>query len=170
MWRGNIADEVDLPEPAGLDQEVFNERTLLERLMEDRQLAGIVLQAFLQDFPGQLEDLGVRFGEHDESGIRFRVHTLKGAAAAVSATRLRAVLAEMERAVATSRIDDCAVLLSRVNREFLRFRKSIEGSGWVGQRVGMVKGKIDDKSQRVFRSEFAEEPCRRNVANSSGRG
>jgi HPt (histidine-containing phosphotransfer) domain-containing protein len=130
MLRGNIADEVDLPEPAGLDQDVFNERRLLERLMDDRQLAGIVLQAFLQDIPSQLEDLRMRFGEHDASGIRFRVHTLKGAAAVVSATRLRAVLADIERAVATSRIDECGVLLSRANREFLRFRKSIEGSGW----------------------------------------
>src|ERR1019366_6590052 len=130
MLRGNIADEVDLPEPAGLDQDVFNERRLLERLMDDRQLAGIVLQAFLQDIPSQLEDLRMRFGEHDASGIRFRVHTLKGAAAVVSATRLRAALADIERAVATSRIDECGVLLSRANREFLRFRKSIEGSGW----------------------------------------
>src|ERR1019366_1163111 len=86
MLRGNIADEVDLPEPAGLDQDVFNERRLLERLMDDRQLAGIVLQAFLQDIPSQLEDLRMRFGEHDASGIRFRVHTLKGAAAVVSTT------------------------------------------------------------------------------------
>jgi HPt (histidine-containing phosphotransfer) domain-containing protein len=130
MLRGNIADEVDLQEQVEPDQDIFDERTLLARLMDDRQLAGIVLQAFLQDIPSQLEDLRVRFGEHDESGIRFRVHTLKGAAAAVSATRLRAVLTDMERAVARSRIDDCAVLLSRANGEFLRFRKSIEGSSW----------------------------------------
>ena len=122
MLRESVADEAD-------QDDIFDERTLLQRLMDDRQLVNIVLQAFLQDIPSQLDDLRLRFGERDDSGIRFRVHTLKGAAAAVSATSLRAVLEDMERALATSGIDDCAVLLSRANREFVRFRKSIERSG-----------------------------------------
>ena len=130
MLLGSIADEADLEKAVEPDGDIFDERTLLQRLMDDHQLASIVLQAFLQDIPNQLDDLRMRFGERDDSGVRFRMHTLKGAAAAVSATSLRAVLEDMERAVATSGIDECAVLLSRANREFLRFRKSIERSSW----------------------------------------
>ena len=126
--------------PVEASEDVFAERTLLQRMMDDRQLSGIVLNAFLQDLPSQLDDLRLRFGERDESGIRFRVHTLKGAAAAVSATNLRAVMADMERAVATSRIDECGLLLVRANREFIRFRKSIEKSSWWAKRPAGREG------------------------------
>ena len=140
MLQASVADDVALEKAGEPDGGIFDERTLLQRLMDDHQLASIVLHAFLQDIPGQLDDLRVRFGEHDESGIRFRVHTLKGAAAAVSATRLRAILEDLERSFAMSSIDDCALLAARANREFMRFRKSIERSSWWSTGPGRQKG------------------------------
>ncbi len=68
---------------------VFDAEALLDRLMGDRHMAGIVLKGFLRDAPSQLDDLRRRLADRDLPGARLRLHTLKGAAAAVAAEKLQ---------------------------------------------------------------------------------
>ena len=67
-----VQSEVDMAIP------VFNEKDLLERLMGDRELAGVVLEGFLEDAPSQLSKLGKSIDEADLPEIRLQAHTLKG--------------------------------------------------------------------------------------------
>ena len=110
---------------------VFNAETMLRRLRGDRQLAGVTLQGFLQDVPTQLENLGARLDRADAPGARLQAHTLRGAAATVSAESLHAIALAMERAGAAGELQRCGELLPRAVEEFERFKSTLERAGWV---------------------------------------
>jgi len=109
---------------------VFDEAGLLNRLMEDRELAGMVMKAFLSDFPSQLENLRKRLDEADAPGAGLQAHMLKGAAATVSAVGLRAIALEMEGAGMAGRLDRVAELLPRAVEEFQQLKSTVEHAGW----------------------------------------
>jgi two-component system sensor histidine kinase/response regulator len=110
---------------------VFNAGALLLRLMGDQQLAGIVLRAFLEDAPSQLDNLRRRLDEADAPGARAQAHTLKGAAATVAAEGLYAIALAIERAGAAGQLNYCDELLPRAVKEFERFQSTLERAGWV---------------------------------------
>jgi CheY-like chemotaxis protein len=109
----------------------FDEEALLERVMGDRCLAGTVLTRFIEDVPSQLTGLSLRLEEADAPGVGFHSHTIKGAAATVSAESLRALSQAMELAGNAGQLDRCRELLPRAVEEFERFKTVLERSGWV---------------------------------------
>ena len=115
---------------------VFNGEDFLDRLMGDRQLAGVVLRGFLDDTPAQLNILRKRLDENDAAGARMQAHTLKGASATVSAERLSADAAAMEQAVIEGHLGRCGELLPRAAGEFERFRSTVERDGWAPTLAG----------------------------------
>jgi PAS domain S-box-containing protein len=119
-------------EPAGNPAHpVFNPEALLQRLMGDRQLAGIVLRGFVHDIPARLDHLRARLDAADTAGVRFQAHALKGAAATVAAEGLQALALAIEQADDGSRLDSCGALLPRAVEEYARFKSAIEEAGWV---------------------------------------
>lgn len=113
---------------------VFDEQALLERIMGDRALASTVIRGFLSDVPSQLAALGQRLAEHDAAGARLRAHTLKGAAAAVSAEDLRSIAAAIEGAVKAGDLENSAHLIPQAAAAFERFRTA--AAHWVAQPGG----------------------------------
>jgi CheY-like chemotaxis protein/HPt (histidine-containing phosphotransfer) domain-containing protein len=95
---------------------IFSVDALLGRLMGDRPLAGAILQGFLQDVPTQLNNLAAWLDQSDAPAVRRQAHALKGAAATVSAERLRAIALEMERAGAIGQLNYCAKLMPTRSR------------------------------------------------------
>ena len=67
-----------------------------ELLMDDRELAVTVLQAFLEDTPRQIETLKEHAAAGDIRKVERGAHTIKGAAANIGAERLRLIAYEME--------------------------------------------------------------------------
>ncbi len=122
------------------DERVFDEDAFLDRMMGDRQLAGIVLKGFLEDAPAQLRSLSERVAANDVAGVRLHAHTLKGAAAAVSAEHLRAVAQAIEEGVKTGQLDHCAELAPRAEGEFDRFRDKVALAGWAPGRSRPRRG------------------------------
>jgi two-component system, sensor histidine kinase and response regulator len=99
--------------------------------MGDRQLAGKIITAFLDDVPLQLNSLRKQFHESDETGARLQAHKLKGSAANVSAVSLGAVGQQMERAAAAGRLDRFGKLLPRAVEEFERLKSTLKKTGWL---------------------------------------
>jgi HPt (histidine-containing phosphotransfer) domain-containing protein len=67
---------------------------------------------------------------HDGAAVARAVHSLKGSAGAIGATRIAGLSAELETLVRTGTVDGCAALLAaledestRVRRELLRERR-----------------------------------------------
>ncbi|MEW6288339.1 MAG: CHASE domain-containing protein [Thermodesulfobacteriota bacterium] len=77
---------------------VFDQETMLKRLMGDQVLAQIVIQGFLQDIPQQIQELKRLLAGEDAAAAGRQAHTIKGAAANVGGESLRAVALQMEKA------------------------------------------------------------------------
>jgi PAS domain S-box-containing protein len=110
---------------------VFNDISLLKRLMGDRELAVSILDGFLQDAPSQLGELRVRLDDEDLTRTRLQAHTLKGSSSTVGAEALQAVALAMEKAATVGELNLCRDLLPRAIEEFQRFRIALEHDGWV---------------------------------------
>jgi PAS domain S-box-containing protein len=121
---------------------VFDGESLLQRLMGDRELAGIVLNVFLGDAPLVLKRLCDALNDSDAGAARLHAHTLKGSAATVSADALRAVALQMETAAAEGRLDLCCELFARAAGEFDRFKMAVEGDGWAPQSGETAKDRV----------------------------
>jgi PAS domain S-box-containing protein len=109
----------------------FDEADLMRRLLGDRELAAIVLQAFLVDFSAQLNRLRQRFLQADAPGATLQAHALKGAAAAVSAVSLHAVAQAMEQAGKAGELEELGALMPRTTDEFERFEGALRQAGWL---------------------------------------
>jgi PAS domain S-box-containing protein len=116
--------------PAPGTSAAFDESEMLHRLMGDRDLAGKIIGGFLEDFPRQLLTLKKRLEEGDAGGVRLQAHTLKGAAATVSALALRAAALEMEQAGIQGQLPRAAQLLPRMQEQLDQFKTTLAQTGW----------------------------------------
>ncbi|MGD0632547.1 MAG: ATP-binding protein, partial [Terracidiphilus sp.] len=123
--------------PAVIDEvkacSVFDGESLLQRLMGDRELAGIILNVFFGDAPLVLKRLCDALNESDAAGARLHAHTLKGSAATVSAEAMRSVALQMETAATEGQLDLCCELFPRAADEFDRFKEAVERDGWASK-------------------------------------
>ncbi len=69
----------------------------MARLMDDENLARMVVEGFLEDIPKQIAALKGYLETGDVTGIERQAHTIKGASANVGGERLRKVAFEMEK-------------------------------------------------------------------------
>ena len=123
-----------LPRPAlqeGDPGGAFDGQRLLRRVMGDRQMAGKLLSGFLAEATARLDNLRRRVAEADAAGARMEAHTLKSAAAAVSAEELQALALSIERAGAAGQLDRCGELLPCAVEEFERVKTAVERSAWM---------------------------------------
>jgi len=113
---------------------IFDEKSLLQRLMGDRELALAVLNGFCEDAPSQLKKLRACIDESDAVGLRLQAHTLKGSAATVGAEALRAVAQAMDAAATAGQFDRCSDLLPDAFEQLDCFCAQMVDDGWVSKR------------------------------------
>jgi PAS domain S-box-containing protein len=112
------------------DNEVFHESELLERLMDDRDLARTIVAGFLDNIPVQVSKLKEFLSGGDAPGAQRQAHTIKGAAANLGAPALRDVALELEQIGKAGRMGDALDVLPRLETEFERVRRALEQNGW----------------------------------------
>ena len=110
---------------------VFDSEALLNRLVGDRQLAGLIVKGFLEEVPSQFDELRKRLVEADAPGACSLAHALKGSAATVSAVGLHVIALRMERAAGAGELDRFADLLSCATQEFERLKNALVQAGWL---------------------------------------
>jgi PAS domain S-box-containing protein len=108
---------------------VFDRAGMLERLMQDEDLARVVTESFLDDIPRQIEALRGYVEAWDAPGAERQAHTIKGSSANVSGEALRALAAEMEKAGQAGDLDSVAANMDELDREFARLREAMKCSG-----------------------------------------
>jgi len=109
---------------------VFNQEDLMARLMGDKDLASKVIAGFLDDAPRQLGILKKMLEEGDADGARSQAHTLKGAAATLSAEALRALCSEAQDAAESMELSSALALLPRLQEQFELLKTTLKLSGW----------------------------------------
>jgi len=101
---------------------VFDWRGFLARLMGDEELAGEVLESFLQDLPTRLEALRLLVEAGDPQAVAREAHTIKGAAANVGAESLRQAAAQVETAGRAGDMEAARRIGARLPELFARVR------------------------------------------------
>jgi len=151
------------------NQTVFNEEDLLTRLMGDRSLASKVIAGFLEDTPRQLRILKKMLEEGDADGARRQAHTLKGAAATMSAGALQALCSEAQDAAASMDWSRRLALLPRLQEQFELLKTTLQQSGWCSQASGgdtKMRTLIveDDFTSRLLLQSFLSKYGECNIA------
>jgi PAS domain S-box-containing protein len=118
---------------AAVTPATFDADGLLARLMGDRGLAQKIIAGFLQDAPRQLADLESKLKQKDKRGARMQAHSLKGAAATVSAEALRARCVEVQEAAASNELSLAITLLPGLKHEFDLLQAHLKQTGWTLQ-------------------------------------
>lgn len=112
-------------------EETFAEKELVARLSGDQTLARKIVVGFLGDVPEQLVKLRDAIEQCDPKSIRLLTHTLKGAAATVSAPALHALSLQLQEAATAEDWTRLARLFSNLEKEVERFKTIVRRSGWV---------------------------------------
>ncbi len=105
---------------------IFDRDELLQRVMGKESLANKVLRAFLETAPSQLQNLRRQLAARDATAARREAHTLKGAAATISAPALHGLALEAEQAAAASEWTTIEKILPRMVDQLERLRLAIE--------------------------------------------
>ena len=131
---GVLARWLPLPSTAAV---VFDRAGMLERLMQDEDLARVVTESFLDDIPRQIEALRGYIEAWDAPGAERQAHTIKGSSANVSGEALRALAAEMEKAGQAGDLGSVAARM-QVHQFAMRLRE--RPSDWLvfPHRVGVL--------------------------------
>ena len=112
---------------------VFDRREMLERVLDDAELARIVLDAFLEDIPGRIEDLSAALGAADETLVVRLTHTIKGASANISAHELCALAGVMEKAARRGDLTAVAANMAGLGGAMSRLSREIESENGGGK-------------------------------------
>ena len=122
----HLEGSIAAPAPQEGSAPVFDEAALLKRLMGDRDLAKTIVTSFLADIPKQLAALESHLASRDIGAVRRQAHSIKGAAASVSAGTLRNTALEMEHAAAAGNVHAMAARLSELERHFQIARDAMQ--------------------------------------------
>jgi HPt (histidine-containing phosphotransfer) domain-containing protein len=112
-------DDAAIPEAAGI--KTFDREELLERLGGNVEMLPRFLAMFEKNCVGYLEALRVAIEAGNDEQVRIQAHTIKGAAANISALKMKktaAALEEMARAGLRDGWSDRAMQLEAEYREF----------------------------------------------------
>jgi two-component system sensor histidine kinase/response regulator len=99
---------------------------MMDRLMDDEDLARVVVSGFLEDAPRQIEALRDHLGADDAPGALRQAHTIKGASATVGGEALRAVARAMEEAGQAGDLDAVAALLPDLELQLARLMEAMK--------------------------------------------
>jgi signal transduction histidine kinase/DNA-binding response OmpR family regulator len=105
---------------------VFDMAGVLERLMGDQDLAWAVIDGFLVDNHGQIQELREFLRNGNVDGSRRQAHSIKGAAATVGAERLRETAFAMEQAAQAGDLRSVENAMGELEANSLEFERAVE--------------------------------------------
>ena len=98
---------------------------MMARLMDDEDLARMVVEGFLEDIPRQIAALKGYLETGDAAGAERQAHTIKGASANVGGEGLRAVAFEMEKAARAGDLSAAGRHMAELEAQFDRLNQAM---------------------------------------------
>ncbi len=105
---------------------VFDEPALLKRLMDDRELEKVIIDAFLEEMPRQIAALKNEILNKNALTARLQAHTIRGASANLSADTLREAAHAAEILGEKGDLDGMAACLPGIEMQFALFEQTIK--------------------------------------------
>ena len=106
-------------------QLVYDSAEMLDGLLQDEDVAPILMAVFLEDTPVQIETLRCCLAECDASATERQANTLKTAAAYVGGDALSTLAFEMEKAASAGDLDSVAARMPDLELHFLMLKGTI---------------------------------------------
>ena len=127
------ASPAKVAEPAaglatGPQTPIFDRAGMLARLMEDEELAEIIVARFLESVPQQIEALRHALQAGDAPGVRLTAHSIKGAAGNVGGECVRAVAWDLEQAAQAGDLLAAGTHLAELATQFDRLQAAMQAS------------------------------------------
>lgn len=132
-WTGGAQRTTDVSSDTDVNQGnvpkgfiVFDEKNLLKRLMNNRELAAKVLLAFLNDLPPKIASIKLLADAGDTETCARIAHSIKGAAANLGADAIREVACAIENAGVADDKKTLVNLVKEIEHQFELFKVAIE--------------------------------------------
>jgi DNA-binding response OmpR family regulator len=134
--QGSVVSEgnssVTAPEAEAV---VFDRSGLIDRMMNDEELARIVTESFLEDIPQQIGALRGYLETGDASGAKRQAHTIKGASANVGGECLCEVALEIELAARVGDLEFAKARMVELESQFDRLKQAMTNSTFSDYRL-----------------------------------
>ena len=121
------ATEKNVPEESA-ERETFDKEELLERLGGKDDMVPLFLDMFIENTAGYLVALREAFNTDNGEQVRIQAHTIKGAAANISALKIRATASALEIAAREGQRDEWRRLLAQLDSEYEKFKNIAQQS------------------------------------------
>lgn len=105
---------------------VFNKPLLLERLMNDEELARNLAGVFLGDVPERIKKLKDCLAKNDAKGVERAAHSIKGAASNMGGDALAALASSLENAASSQDLSFIVPKINELDSEFQALKKEME--------------------------------------------
>jgi CheY-like chemotaxis protein len=112
-------------------QKIFDERILLDILMDDRKMIRGILENFLEDMPGQIQELQIAVENGRFPEIQATAHSIKGVAANIGSNRFMRVAKEIEKAAKAEDLERIRDIFPSILEQFDLLKMTLENSEWV---------------------------------------
>ena len=104
---------------------MFDKAGMMERLMDDEDLARTVVEGYLDDMPRQIEALRGYLKAGDAANTERQAHTIKGASVAVGGEALCALAFEMEKAAKAGDLESVTARLPELDSQFALLKEAL---------------------------------------------
>ena len=104
---------------------VFNRADLMNRMLDDMEMAALTSQAFIDDLPKQLAAIKAAVTKQDAAATASAAHRLKGAAGTCGGDALHQVLDDIERAGKQNNLDLAAKCAAQLDEESAALVKAL---------------------------------------------
>lgn len=125
-YLGMRDEEREVEQRSEVGMVVFDREAMVERLLDDEELAKGVITGFLADMPQQIQALEELVEAEDAKGVERQAHTIKGAAASVGGEALRGVAFEIEKQGKIGDVSELEARMTELQRQFDRLRVAVE--------------------------------------------
>ncbi len=105
---------------------VFNKPALMERLMDDEDMMKILLAAFLDDTPKQMEKLSSHLAARNAQQTSYAAHTIKGSSANMGGDALAALASSIEAAAKSGDFATVESILPQLENGFSALKEAME--------------------------------------------
>lgn len=106
---------------------VFDYKSFMKRVMDDKELAKTILNSFLDDIPKQIELLKNYLKEDRIKEAERQAHSIKGASANIGGEQLREIAFKIEKLCKEGNIAEVQELIKHMDEKFKELSEKIRG-------------------------------------------
>ncbi len=114
------------PEPSQADSEIFNYGDVLQRMMNNAQLAKTLIRSFVNETPSIILKIEKSFAEGNLTDAATFAHSIKGSAANIGAEKFSRQARQLEQRIKNKEPVDLSIELNLLNKTFAELLQKIE--------------------------------------------